>query len=161
MRTALERSSSGVSTFGERVNKKIELEATIFTHEARSLLRPEGPAWNRPDRKVGIGKGSRKERRRCGTKPDANRLYLRCIWSAAPSALITFPNLIPTSRSGLLNAGPSGLMNVLLHTWFWEHWSLRSDVSRLIPLLRTHKNVSITRPAKPTTAATGRACHKI
>jgi hypothetical protein len=30
--------------------------------------------------------------------------------SAAPSALIASINLIPTSRSGLFNAGPSGLI---------------------------------------------------
>ena len=53
-------------------------------------LRPEGPAFNRPDRKVGIGKESRKEHRRCGTK-----LYLQCMWSAAPSALIVENDLIP------------------------------------------------------------------
>jgi hypothetical protein len=31
------------------------------------LFRSEGPALNRPDRKVGIGKLNAEERRRCGT----------------------------------------------------------------------------------------------
>ncbi len=81
-----------------------------------SNMRPEGPAFNKPGREAGIAIGQK-----MSAEGAALSRHSRSHWtgrklgkkivaaSASPSALTSNLKLIPTLRSGLLNAGPSGL----------------------------------------------------
>jgi hypothetical protein len=91
----------------ELLNKMSQLH----NHEQR----PEGPPVNRPDRQVGIGRVSKMSAKGATHKVfSINRLlYERICFSVAPSALAIFTIHTPSSRSGLLTVGLSGLSEVL------------------------------------------------